>query len=73
MLDHFVTGLIETITERVRQAGIRSLEDVRKWPERLAVFSRSRLRAARSKRVPDIKSSITAPLSSRRKPTRSRS
>ncbi len=39
MLDHFVTGLIETTTERVRQAGIRSLEDVRKWPERLAVFS----------------------------------
>jgi dGTPase len=39
MLDHFVTGLIETTTERVRQAGIHSLEDVRKWPERLAVFS----------------------------------
>lgn len=39
MLDHFVTGLIETTAERVRQAGIHSLEDVRKWPERLAVFS----------------------------------
>ena len=39
MLDHFVTGLIETTTERVRQAGIRTLEDVRNWPERLAVFA----------------------------------
>ena len=39
MLDRFVTGLIETITERVRQAGIRSLEDIRNWPERLAAFS----------------------------------
>jgi len=39
MLDRFVTGLIETITERVRQARIRSLEDIRNWPERLAAFS----------------------------------
>jgi dGTPase len=39
MLDRFVTGLIETITGRVRQAGIRTLDDVRNWPERLAVFT----------------------------------
>ena len=39
MLDRFVTGLIETIAERVRQAGIHTLEEVRNWPERLAVFS----------------------------------
>ena len=39
MLDRFVTGLIETITERLRQAGIRTLEDVRHWPERLAAFN----------------------------------
>ncbi len=39
MLDRFVTGLIETIAERVRQAGIHTLEEVRNWPERLVVFS----------------------------------
>jgi dGTPase len=39
MLDRFVTGLIETIAEGVRQAGIHTLEDVRNWPQRLAVFT----------------------------------
>ncbi len=38
MLDRFVTGLIDTTIERVREAGIRTLEDVRNWPERLAAF-----------------------------------
>jgi dGTPase len=39
MLDRFVTGLIDTTIERAREAGIRTLEDVRNWPERLAAFA----------------------------------
>jgi dGTPase len=39
MLDRLVGDLIQNTQCRVRQAGIRSLEDVRTLPERLAAFS----------------------------------
>ena len=39
MLDRLVGDLIQNTQCRLRQAGIRSLEDVRSHPERLAVFS----------------------------------
>src|ERR1700752_394837 len=39
MLDRLVGALIQNTQCRVRQAGIRSLEDVRTLPERLAAFS----------------------------------
>jgi dGTPase len=38
-LDRLVTDLIETTAARLRQAGIRTLEDIRNRPERLAAFS----------------------------------
>ena len=40
MLDRMVTDLIDTTTSRLREAGVRTLMDVRAWPERLASFSR---------------------------------
>ena len=40
MLDRFVTDLIETSRARIQQAAVRSVEDVRQAPERLASFSR---------------------------------
>ncbi|MGA2989436.1 MAG: deoxyguanosinetriphosphate triphosphohydrolase [Candidatus Korobacteraceae bacterium] len=39
MLDHLVTDLIETTAGRLRQAGVRTLDDIRNRPERLAAFS----------------------------------
>jgi len=39
VLDRFVTDLIQTTKARVREAGIGSLEDLRRYPERLAAFS----------------------------------
>jgi dGTPase len=39
VLDHFVTDLIENTERRVQQAGIGSLEDVRRFPARLVSFS----------------------------------
>ena len=39
VLNRFVTDLIENTRRRVQQAGIGSLEDVRRFPERLASFS----------------------------------
>ncbi len=39
MLDHMVTDLIETTSARVREAGVRSLDEVRAHPQRLAAFS----------------------------------
>jgi dGTPase len=39
MLDRFVTDLIESTRSRVQQAGVVTLEDLRRWPERLAGFS----------------------------------
>ena len=39
MLDRLVTDLIGTTSERLRSAGIRTLEDIRRWPERLAAFN----------------------------------
>lgn len=37
--NRLVTDLIETTQSRIRQAGVKSLEDVRNHPERLAAFS----------------------------------
>ena len=39
MLNRFVTDLIENTRSRVAQAAAKSLEDVRRYPERLAGFS----------------------------------
>src|SRR5664280_1270247 len=39
MLNRFVTDLIEHTRERVAQSGVTSVEDVRRFPERLASFS----------------------------------
>ena len=39
MLDSFVTDLVESAAASAHQAGVRSLEDVRKYPSRLATFS----------------------------------
>jgi dGTPase len=39
MLNRFVTDLIETTQQRVEQAGVKSLEELRRRPERLAAFS----------------------------------
>ncbi len=74
MLDRFVTGLIETTAERVRQA--RNPHPRRRSElagEARGFQSGSRLRAARSQKSSSTKSSTTAPRSSRRKPMRSRS
>ena len=38
-LNRMVTDLIETTESRVQHAGIKSLDDVRRWPERLAGLS----------------------------------
>jgi len=39
MLDRFVTELIESTRNRVQQTGVKTLDDLRRWPERLAGFS----------------------------------
>ena len=39
MLDRFVTDLIENTQRRVEQAGVRTLDELRTYPERLAAFS----------------------------------
>ncbi len=39
VLNRFVTDLIENTRKRVQQAGIGSLEELRRFPERLALFS----------------------------------
>jgi dGTPase len=39
MLDRFVTDLFESTRNRVQQAGVKTLDDLRRWPERLAGFS----------------------------------
>ncbi len=39
IIDRLVTDLIENTARRVREAGIETLEDVRRYPERLAAFS----------------------------------
>jgi dGTPase len=39
VLNRFVTDLIEHTRQRVQQAGVKSLDDVRRFPERLAGFS----------------------------------
>ena len=39
VLNRFVDDLIKTTQKRVNEAGIRTLEDIRNRPERLAVFS----------------------------------
>lgn len=37
-LDQLVTDLIETTSARVRESGVKTVDDVRKWPKRLAGF-----------------------------------
>jgi dGTPase len=39
VLNRFVTGLIENTRQRVQQAGVGSLDELRHYPERLAGFS----------------------------------
>ena len=39
VLNRFVTDLIENTRQRVQQAGVGSLDDLRRCPERLAAFS----------------------------------
>ena len=40
MLNRLVTDLIENTAAQVKKARVRTLDDVRQWPERLAGFSR---------------------------------
>jgi dGTPase len=39
LIDRLVSGLLEGTSEAVRQAGVASVEDVRRYPERLARFA----------------------------------
>jgi dGTPase len=39
MLDRFVTDLIENTRQRVIDSGVKSLDELRRYPERLAAFS----------------------------------
>ncbi len=39
MFDRLVSDLIRNTLERVNEAGVRTVDDVRSWPERLAAFS----------------------------------
>jgi len=39
MLNHLVSDLIETTRARVEHSGVRDLEELRRYPERLAAFS----------------------------------
>ena len=39
MLDRMVTDLIENTRHRLRESGVGTVEEVRRWPERLAAFS----------------------------------
>ncbi len=39
MFDRLVSDLIRTTLERVNEAGVRTVDDVRTWPERLGAFS----------------------------------
>lgn len=39
MLNHLVTDLIENTSRRVRESGVHTVDDVRRYPERLAAFS----------------------------------
>ncbi len=39
MLDRMVTDLIENTRHRLRESGVKTLEDVRHWSVRLAAFS----------------------------------
>ena len=39
MLNRFVTDLIENTQRRVQEAGVNSLDELRRYPERLAAFS----------------------------------
>ena len=39
MLNRFVTDLIENTRRRVEESGVKTLDDLRKYPERLAGFS----------------------------------
>ncbi len=39
MFDHLVTDLIETTRQQVQSAGVKTVEDVRHYPKRLAGFS----------------------------------
>ncbi len=39
MLDRFVTDLIENTQRQVEQAGVKTLDELRRYPERLAAFS----------------------------------
>jgi dGTPase len=41
MLDHLVTDLIENTRVRVRDSGVRTVDEIRHYPERLAAFSPS--------------------------------
>lgn len=39
MLNHMVTDLIENTRRRVRESGVSTVEEIRRYPERLAAFS----------------------------------
>ena len=39
MFDRMVSDLIRNTMERVNESGVRTVDDVRAWPERLAAFS----------------------------------
>ncbi|MDR3740778.1 MAG: deoxyguanosinetriphosphate triphosphohydrolase [Terracidiphilus sp.] len=39
MLNHLVTDLITNTAQRIQDSGVQSVEDVRRYPERLAAFS----------------------------------
>ncbi len=39
MLDRFVTDLIENTQRRVEQSGVKTLDELRRYPDRLAAFS----------------------------------
>jgi len=39
LLDRMVSDLVENTSKRVREAGVKTLDDVRSFPKRLAAFS----------------------------------
>jgi dGTPase len=39
MLNHLVTDLITNTAQRIQHSGVQSVEDVRRYPERIAAFS----------------------------------
>ena len=66
VLNRFVTDLIENTRQRVQQAGVSSLDELRHYPERLAAFSPEVEEERQRPRASSTKLSTTASLCNRR-------